>query len=829
MAAASSQPGFAARSQPMPVAPPAPPPPAPAPPPPAPKKEMAVPVAIPNEPESMPIEAEFADAAPTIAQSSPMRGDPTFEEAPQRLSAPEIDPELVEANTPPPEPVFKAPRPKAPVYTPPPPPDVPAGETYINDLLTNNGKSFHEAPPDELLMKKGMQRGTKITFIFLFAVIVVGIAGAGGYWWYSEKQKREQIAELQEQAKAAIADGDYNGINDSIKKLSDALDLDKSEKVTLAIAAQTAGLDSLLYGAPTDVADKTLAKASGQIEPGEPGYRELVVGRAAVELSRIGVVTAGRPATEVGKAAVGTLANTRKALEDYLGGTKDPWMSWLLARAQLAAGERKAAAGSLKTAADAGLLVAVIDQAGMLADEGKTADAVALYDKVLAKKAKHPLAVLGKALALAQTGTPGTQIIDDVNAAFADMKKLDARVRAYRSLVVGLAQWNSEEYAKATEQLKTALGNHSLTGDDVCASGPAEPRFWAAMAWAAYERGDVLGTANARNCVAWYGKNAPEDDPSVQLVDAALALAEGKPDKSLKIAEKLDGARAHALRATAYLDMGPSKAKDAQAEADELVKETTPSGADAKPAMQARILQAEAKMLAAPEKERAAAASELDSLGKEAKSKLGRHALGVAWMWFDNGKEAQPALDDALKGVTEQEPNPLAYRTHFALADVLIDAANEVAVKSPDDAKAKLAEARKHLEEGLKLDSGYDPAVFTTAKLTLREGDPDKALALLDRLLKVDPVAPNVLLVFAEILVVHKDATADDKDKAIAILKDLKAKDYKPALELGRIANLIDTKLPAELGVPVPPDAPGPPATTPPSGETPKGPPAHHH
>ena len=69
------------------------------------------------------------------------------------------------------------------------------------------------------------------------------------------------------------------------------------------------------------------------------------------------------------------------------------------------AGERKAARSTLKQASDGddGLVVAMIDLADLDVDDGALDEGFALYDKALAKAKDHPLAVLGKSLARAES------------------------------------------------------------------------------------------------------------------------------------------------------------------------------------------------------------------------------------------------------------------------------------------------------------------------------------------------------------------------------------------------------------------------------------------
>src|SRR6185503_17333969 len=118
-----------------------------------------------------------------------------------------------------------------------------------------------------------------------------------------------------------------------------------------------------------------------------------------------------------------------------------------------------------------------IDQADLLVDEGHLDEAVQLYDKALKKSKDHPLAVLGKALALAESTVDSNAAIDDLSVKLD--KNFGPRVTAYRQLALALAKANIEDYAGSAEALKKAT----------VSKPPAEPRFWARVSWAHYIRG----------------------------------------------------------------------------------------------------------------------------------------------------------------------------------------------------------------------------------------------------------------------------------------------------------------------------------------------------
>jgi tetratricopeptide (TPR) repeat protein len=289
--------------------------------------------------------------------------------------------------------------------------------------------------------------------------------------------------------------------------------------------------------------------------------------------------------------------------------------------------------------------------------------------------------------------------------------------------------------------------------------------------------GNLAETAKARARIAWFGASKAEDDPTVQLVDAGLLLASGLPEKALDLATKLDGVRPRLIRAYALLDLG--KAKEAIAEADAVLEQAPEN-------VEAELLRQQARAIGLDGKERLAAADELEKLARRAKSKLGRHALGMALLGMGDTKGAQSQLEQAVADVNETSPNPLAYRTHTALAELLLAA---------DD----LEGARAQLEKALAVNSGYFPTLALQAKVALRVGDADRALDLLMPIFNEQAaVTPGLELTLAEALIVSKKSTAKQKEQAKEILGRIK--DKVPAAELGRVAALLDPKLAEELG-----------------------------
>lgn len=659
------------------------------------------------------------------------------------------------------------------------------GESYLNDLLTGGlldvaGVRVPDADFD-LRPDRRWGRSTRRAFIFLFIVLVLGIGGGGTWYWWTEKQRSEAVARLQRESQAAIAAASYTDFDTCLQKLGEALEKDKTSLLTYTYFAGCSGLEALLYGTDADRVQHAI-KIARDVKPDQPGGREVLIGRAALELSRLGVGD-GTQSTmgEVARVAKSTLAEQRKALDSYAARhSNDRWIDWLRGRAMLAGGERKAGRAMIKAASEGsdGLLVALIETADLLVDDGQLDEALAIYDKAAERAKDHALIVVGRSLARAEASIQSEDTIGDLSVKLP--RDVPARLSAYRQLASSLANTSIEAYPSAAEALRKAT-----------AQPPSEPRFWARVAWAHYARGDLAGASAARAKIVWFGQSKAEDDPTAQLVDAALLLASGLPEKALGLAEKLQGVRPQILRAHAQLDLG--KPKDALKEVNEVLEKAPDN-------VEAQVLREEARMIAGDAKERAEATDALEKLARKVKSKIGRHALGVAHLAIGNRKDAQTHLEQAIAEITDESPNPLAYRTRTALAAILLE-------------NGDIAGAGKQLDESLKVNPGYFPTRALQAKVVLRNGDPDRALELLKPVFaEIGVVPPALRLIYAEAVGTKRNATASDKDSALAVLKDIK--DQVPVDELSRAAAAIDPKLPKELDVPEPtePEPPKPPA-----------------
>jgi predicted Zn-dependent protease len=165
-----------------------------------------------------------------------------------------------------------------------------------------------------------------------------------------------------------------------------------------------------------------------------------------------------------------------------------------------------------------------------------------------------------------------------------------------------------------------------------------------------------------------------------------------------------------------------------------------------------------------------------------------RQALGAAYVAIGDLAAATRELRRVVEETSIDRPDPYAYRTHQLLAEVAI-------------AQHDLALADAEIEAALKIHPGNAYSRVVQAKIKLRANEPDRALEALAPLRKSGELPPAAKLVVAEALVSRKGVTADQRAQAKALVTEVAGK-LQPA-EVGRVAALIDPKLPAELALPI--------------------------
>ncbi len=788
-------------------------PPDPPPTPVAPRGETEAPVEIQRSPRSMGYSVPAAGAAmPTMAvemHSQPQyRGlDALMEQAPHMMAPP--GPRTQRPTAPPPMSVEGI-KPRVIASTKQHNAAAAAlrqsaavGETYLHDLMMGGLLEIAgvRVPASDIDLRPDRRwgRSTRRGFMFLFVVLVLLVGGGGTWMWWSNKQKADSVARVTGEKLAPSAD--YALLMESLKKRVAARDKDHG-KVTQAFVLEVGGISRLLYGEVQDPLSKDenpprvdLAKdlddaftevTSGddKLQPGEPGIREVILGKMALELSRLPTDKPQLPAA---------FEAAQKDLDSYLETTKDDrWANWLKGRALLATGQRRAAASKLREASEGadGLAIAQIDYANLLVDDGKIDEALKLFKVVLDKSKAHPLAILGERMAKAEASIEVNEMIGDLNAKF-DKDRTSSRVEAYRQLALAIANLAVEDYPTAIEAITKATSGKP----------PAEPRFWSRVAWVhlklgrdanpdAKQASDFVEADKAyAKCI--YFSKTPETDPTLTLVEAGRELSRGLPDKVLDAAAKIEGLRPRMLRTYALLDLG--KAQEAYDEVSKsLAKSTNTNGKPCEEGndqanIEAKFLCEQARMLAV-EGERAAAGNVLLDLARSAKSRLGRHALGIAYLRLGDMVNAKEHLGQAIK-VADTDPNPLLYRTHAGLAEV------ELAGKD-------LAAAEKEAREAIKINEEYLPGRLVLARVLVRGPKGlDEVKQILDTLREKGAYTAMAQLTHAEYLAVKPNKNVGEATK---LLTDLKDKPGVEPTEIGRVALLVDPKLPEKLGVPIP-------------------------
>ncbi len=638
------------------------------------------------------------------------------------------------------------------------------GENYLNNLLVSGLLDVPNVrvPSAAYDLKAGKLwgRSTKRAFIVLFVLMALGFGG-GGYWYHhAKKQRAADVARHLATARGLIQSGKFDDLRSALTEVSEALKRDKTHVEAMAVFAEIGGLSALLYRTEADRADLAATTADKQLKGKGKGVRAVVVARAALTLALLSDMDG----------PVDRLADARKQVDDWLAGEPDDgWMRWLQGRSMLAAGDLSGAAAAFDRARKGGKgpVVATIDRADMYLDVGQYDEAMKLYDAATMRAPNHPLALIGRSLTRAERSAESSETMDDLNVGLAADKGV--RVLAYKNLALAYSHYVLEDYVAFKKSLGKAIGLR-------------EPRFLARVALGKLLIGDIVGAADIRARITWYGKGAPEKHPLVSLLDAELLLAFGNPTAALTSLGSAKELRAYKLRGRAYMDLNqPAKALVEFEAALKIAEED----------LDALVWEAAARMLTKRGGARRKASRDLDKLRRKAKSKAPLYIHGMALLKTGNRSEARRKFVASLDGVGDEYPNPLAYRAHVELAAL-------------DMAANKRSSSAKHLEKALTLNAGYLRAHAVLGLLYLSGGKYSDASSELSRVVAEGAANTKILLAFAEAMArATPKLSATDRARVKAALtraKDLGA----DAAELARVAALADPALPAELGLEAP-------------------------
>ncbi len=636
-----------------------------------------------------------------------------------------------------------------------------AGEQYLNQLLMGGlldvpNVRVSEAQYDVAAGKRWGRSSLRM-FIYLFVVLIAAGAGSGVWYWYSEKQMSADVARYLDSARQLVESGDRDDLAKATEEAKRALERDRSDVYSMAVLTETTSLATLLYGdyTPGEVQRGVDSVAREVKDPSAKGYRELIISQSAIGLSQLAELASADADPD------GKLAKIRSDLKDWLERSpEDNLAQWLLGRAHLAAGDRKAALASF-TKADAngeGPAIATVDLANFHIDEGEYEPAMALYDAALARSPNHKLAFVGRSLARSERRIEPQEAMADISIGLAQAE--GPKLLAWKELAIASAQAALEDYEASNAALEKA-------------TGPEEPRFLARVGLAHIAEGRIVDAAKVRGEIRWYAAD-PQPFPLVMALDAELLLARGLPSEALEAVGDLSGVRATAIRGRALFDLGRSE--EALAAFEKALEEAPEN-------LELKVWAEGARMIATTGDSRRVADEMIDSLGRKATTKTARFVHGAALAAVGNTSLAKDKLEQSVTDVSAAFPNPLAYRSYLLLARLSFAAGNA-------------GDALKQLDKATEINPGYLPTLDLQGQV-LVDTDAQKALGPLQDVINAGVATVGGELAFARAL----GKTGGDKDRARDGIRRAKERGADVASLQKAIAD-VDPELYTELGVP---------------------------
>ena len=638
-----------------------------------------------------------------------------------------------------------------------------AGEQYLNQLLHGGLLDVPNVRVEEANYDVGpgkrWGRSASRVFIYLFVILLAGGSGSGVWYWYAQKQVDADIARYLESAKGLVDSGDRGDLAKAAEEAKKALERDTTDVYTMAVLAEVTSLSTLLYGeyTPGEVQRAVESVAQKISEPGQTGYRELVIARSANTLSEL---------AELSDGADGRLATARTDLKAWLDTSPDDRLArWLLGRAELAAGNRSAAKASFAQAHanGEGPVIATVDLANFHLDEGEYETAMKLYDEALTRSQNHALAFVGRSLARSERRVEAQEAMADISIGLAQAS--GTRLVAWKELAMALASQSLGDY----EAFGTALNNASAE------NGPQEPRFLARLGLARVSQGRIVDAAGVRGAIRWFDAD-PQNNPLVTLLDVELLMARGLPAAAVEALEGVKGVRAATIRGRAQFDLG--EVPKALASFEEALA-VSPEDIELQAWAEA------ARMVSSTGTIRRKADEALDSLGRKSTTKTARFVHGMALSAVGNGALAEDKLQKSVDDISDAFPNPMAYRSYLLLGRLAF-------------AKGETAKALEYLEKSAESNPGYLPTRDLLGQV-LVDSDPEKALENLADVFDAGVTTVGSELALARALI----KTGGSKDEAAAAIRRAKERGASDAALQKAIAE-VDPALFEELSVPAP-------------------------
>lgn len=641
-------------------------------------------------------------------------------------------------------------------------PSAEMNEDYLNRVLGSFPveRAATASEPEEVLEPENRWgRSSRRLFVALFAALFVAVAGGTGWYVYAKKQRDAAVARHLAKAHELITTGAKRDLDAALEETRKALQRDRRSLYAVSVFAEVGSLSALLYKTDSTEAEIATSTAASELEKsGGRGAREVLVANAALTLALLSNI----------EAPVDKLVEQRAAIDVWLEeNPDDAWVLWLQGRAMLAVGNRDGARSVFQRAAgqDTGTVVAMIDGADMLADDGDFDRAMKLYGAALEAAPEHPLALVGRTILRAEQSRELEQAAADL--AVVGAVKDAPRVDSYRNLASAILAYAREDYPTFLRSLGKSVG-------------VAEPRYQARAGLAWLLSGEISNAAGVRARIKWYGLGKPELQPQVAALDAELYLAYGLPRRALAAIGEVGGVRAHLVRGRASLDQGDYEQALAQFEA---ALSLAPDDRDA------QVWREVARFLAKGGEERKSADAALVALRGSLATRLPDFLQGWAHAQI-GATDARELLEASLENPTPAEPNPLEYRAHVALAKLDFEA-------------GELDAAQKQLHASLEQNGGYIPAHGLLGRVQLATGQPDAAVAALQRVVDERMADASLELAYAQALVSRPNASDSDRERARQAVQRAVEKGASGD-ELARVAWAVDSAMAEEMGIPSP-------------------------
>jgi tetratricopeptide (TPR) repeat protein len=635
---------------------------------------------------------------------------------------------------------------------------------FLNTLLTQGLLSVPAVnariEPVTTKPAKRWGRSTLRTFVFLFAMLAVGLGGGGYYVYRAELQRQEEVERRLAKAEGLLKTASYRDVQAALEETAGALERDPNNLVAMARFGRVGAMSALLYGMGPSKASVAMTRARQGLTEADPAWADVVFADVALTLATL--------ADEAEGSAGDRLSDARNTIDTWLAKhPNDAWMQWLKGLASLETGDLSGAAAAFEAgeAADKEAVLPTIYRADLLLDAGDLEGASKRYDQALERAPKHPLAVIGKSFVRIDRAEDPAEILGELNTTLEENE--GPRVNAYRSLVFALSylwlRWDSDQFSEN-------LGK---------AEGVREPRFLARVALAQVANGRLDLASEIRGRIVWYSKEPKETHPLVATVDASLEWAIGRAGQALELVKGIDSVRARHVRGRALYELG--RVDDAVAEFAGIL-EIAPED------WEAQTWHAAARMVTSSGKEREEADEQLKGIGRQEANKLVRYVHGTAWRRIGNLGEARSRFEQSLEDVSKERPNPVAYRAHVALAEL-------------DLAAQKVDAAVEHLKQAGELNAGYLPGLALLGRVQVQSGQHAEAVATLAEVMGEPELATaEVELAYAEALVGGGNANDQARQKAREAVLRAKEKGASSE-ELARVAALVGEELVTELGL----------------------------